>query len=99
MPLQAGQVASLPTMTLREQPGFLKHVGACISRQGLSVSSLEAEDVDSGPQGWEDKGDLAWQLMAEAHAMDILAVEAFLQPRAQAGEHELGPIYPRLATF
>ena len=94
MPKQVGQVATQPTMALRELPGFLTHIGTCISKQGLSASSLQAENLDSSPQGWEDKEDLAWRLMAEAHAMDILAVEAFMQPRAKAGEHDLAPTHP-----
>ena len=84
--LQAGPVAALSMSTLRQQPDFLRHIGACISRH-TSSESQRSGGSDSLLQRWEDREKLAWQMMAEAHAMDILAVEAFMQPRAKPGEH------------
>ena len=83
--LQAGPVAALSMSTLRQQPDFLRHTGACISRH-TSSESQHSGGPDNLLQRWEDREELAWQMMAEAHAMDILAVEAFLQPRAKPGE-------------
>ena len=72
--------------TLRQQPDFFTHIGACISRH-TSPESQHSGGPDNLLQRWEDRQELAWQMMAEAHAMDILAVEAFIQPRARPGEH------------
>lgn len=82
---QAGPVTAQLMSTLRNQPDFLKHVAACISRPEESDQQQLSHDAGDRVQDWTDEEDLAWRIMAEAHAFEILAVEAFLFPRARSG--------------
>ena len=83
--VQAGQAAAVPVSVLRQQPNFLANVAACIPSGSTAVGSTEPAETADVLHCWEDRDDLAWQIVAEAHALDILAVEAFVQPRARPG--------------
>ena len=84
MLLQAGGSAALAVTTLRSQPNFLQCVVDCIPPS--PPDSLQTAG-DHGMQAskWAHGDTAAWQLLAEAHALTILTIEAFLYSR-EAGD-------------
>ena len=96
--LQSGEVAALPTARLRRQPEFLKLVAACIQQSGPTgpdvisdTTKSDGERVNDLVDVWQQNVSMAWCLVAESHALTILAVEAFAQPRQQGASVLLLP--------
>jgi len=99
--LQSGEVAALPTALLRSQPEFLKLVAACIQPSGpkgpdvtSDTTKSDGERVNDLVDVWQQNVPMAWCLVAESHALTILAVEAFAQPRQQGASVLLLPAVP-----
>lgn len=88
----------MPTATLRRQPEFLKLVAACIQQSGPTgpdvisdTTKSDGERVNDLVDVWQQNVSMAWCLVAESHALTILAVEAFEQPRQQGASVLLLP--------
>ena len=73
---------------LRRQADFLTLVAACVQHSApelpdpFSESSLsEGQRIKELLSTWQESAPMAWRLVAESHALTIVAVEAFSQPR------------------
>ena len=99
--MQSGEVAALPTAMLRSQPEFLKLVAACIQQSGPKGPDVTSDTIQSDGERvndlvdvWQQNVSMAWCLVAQYHALTILAVEAFAQPRQQGASMLLLPAAP-----
>ena len=85
--LQSGEAAAFPISMLRSQPKFLQCLIACVPAQPDQRLQADAGDVTPAlADKWAGQASFAWQLLAEAHALTILACEAFRQPKQAGGQ-------------
>jgi hypothetical protein len=74
---------------LRAQGGLWGAVAGCLPEAAQRSLLLDASDLDGGDEEparvWEARSDGAWRLAAEAHALQLLSLDAFAHRRATGG--------------
>ncbi len=77
---------------LRQQPGFWEAVAACLPERPSGDEAGARSGAEQGDDADEERGepgggaDAAWRLAADAAALQLLALEAYAQPRSPDGE-------------
>ncbi len=90
-------MAAVPIALLRSQSQFLELLALCVqspvpnpSNPSLVDGEADGEHINELVNAWQSNVDVAWRLAAESHALTILNIEAFSQPR-QSGIYTLQP--------
>ena len=69
---------------LRQQPGFWEAVAGCLPERPSGDEASARSGAEQGEPG--GGADAAWRLAADAAALQLLALEAYAQPRSPDGE-------------
>ena len=81
--VQAGPMAFRPVQLLRSQAGFWEAVAACVP--DTLQRQLELEDEADPATAWAARSETAWRYAGENGALQLIALEAFLNPRPGPG--------------
>ena len=71
---------------LESQPGFWQALSNCLPEH--TQRQLDLEDSSDPCQNWLQRSDVTWRYSAESAALQIIALEAYRQPRSDKGQSQ-----------